>query len=51
MLQQSQRKSSIDINGRSIKTIDLTTVTERKEIDISNAASGIYFYESNINRC
>jgi bacillolysin len=32
-----------DINGRSIKTIDLTTMQNEKEIDITNVASGVYF--------
>jgi hypothetical protein len=32
-----------DINGRSIKTIDLTTMENEKEFDITNFASGVYF--------
>ncbi|MGB1308885.1 MAG: M4 family metallopeptidase [Oceanihabitans sp.] len=32
-----------DINGRFIKTIDLSTMLNKKNIDISNLASGIYF--------
>ncbi|MEJ6792729.1 MAG: M4 family metallopeptidase [Lacinutrix sp.] len=32
-----------DINGRFIKTIDLSNVNTTKEIDLSNAASGLYF--------
>ena len=32
-----------DINGRLIKTIDLTAMQNEKEIDITNVASGIYF--------
>jgi Zn-dependent metalloprotease len=32
-----------DINGRLIKTIDLTAMQNEKEIDITNFASGIYF--------
>lgn len=32
-----------DINGRTIKTIDLTGMQTETRIDISNAASGIYF--------
>lgn len=33
----------LDINGRSIKSIDLTTMQNEKDIDISNFAAGIYF--------
>jgi Zn-dependent metalloprotease len=32
-----------DINGRSIRTIDLTTMQKEKEIDITNFATGVYF--------
>lgn len=32
-----------DINGRSIKNIDLTSMQTTKEINMVNAASGIYF--------
>ena len=32
-----------DINGRSIKSIDLTAMQTEKVIDITNVASGIYF--------
>lgn len=32
-----------DINGRSIKTIDLSTMDNEKIIDITNVTSGIYF--------
>jgi len=36
-----------DINGRSIKTIDLTTMQNEKEIDITNFAAGVYFMSLN----
>jgi hypothetical protein len=32
-----------DINGRFIKTVDLSNMNETKAIDLSNAASGLYF--------
>lgn len=32
-----------DINGRSIKTIDLDTMQNEKQIDLNNAATGVYF--------
>ncbi|AUC80865.1 M4 family metallopeptidase [Lacinutrix sp. Bg11-31] len=32
-----------DINGRFIKTVDLFNMNEMKAIDLSNAASGLYF--------
>lgn len=37
------RADIFDINGRNIKSVDLSAMQNNQEIDISNTASGIYF--------
>jgi len=41
------KASVYDINGRLITTVDLSNVTSEKAIDISGAASGLYFMTVN----